>query len=44
LIVTNANATMEVVAKPATKRTRGTAVHVLKDTDPVGSHVLVCDY
>lgn len=39
LIVTNAGATMGVVSKSATKLTRGTAVHVLKDTDPVGSHV-----
>jgi len=44
LIVTNASATMEVVTKSATKLTRDTAVHVLKDTNSVGRHALVCDY
>ena len=46
-IVTNVSAAMMTkknVAKDATKLRRDTSVHVLKDTNSVGSHVLVCDY
>lgn len=44
LIVTNASVPMVAVSKSAKKLTGDAAVHVIKDSNPVGRHVLVCDY